>query len=57
MILEFCWYLKPHLFHVFNLIFTFKTIYYLYDLIVSKEKSVDFMKKHGFIFFFCVLTF
>jgi hypothetical protein len=51
MILEFCWYLKPHLFHVFNLIFTFKTIYYLYDLIMSKEKSVDLMKKHGFYFF------
>ncbi len=29
---------------------TFKTTYFLYGLILSKDRNVDLMKKHGFYF-------
>jgi hypothetical protein len=36
------------------LISTFKTIDFLYDSILGKERSVDLMKKHGFYSIFLV---
>jgi hypothetical protein len=36
------------------LIFTFKTIDFLYDSILSKERSVDLMKKYGFYYVYVV---
>jgi hypothetical protein len=36
------------------LISTFKTVDFLYDLILNKDQSVDLMKKHGFYFIFVV---
>jgi hypothetical protein len=32
------------------LISTFKTTIFLFDSIMSKEKNVDLMKKHGFYY-------
>jgi hypothetical protein len=36
---------------------TFKTTYFVYDLILSKDRSVDLMKKHGFYFVYIVFSF
>jgi len=47
--------LKPHIFHIFSYNFYFLNYKFFICSILSKERNVDLMKKHGFYYMYFIL--